>query len=417
MDDRPYSHARTFYRYVVISTACLLLAVLSGAAIGLWERATLLPSYIFFFSFAAFSVMLFQTILTRRPERLPGLDLREQRGMLAIALAVSGLAVVSELALIPWLKIIAGLLLGGAVIEHGRRVWAGDRLRQIWGHVAFRFFITDMFFLLVAGVGLFALGWKETWPGFPLIPAFLRPSTVFLGASFPLTLTFTGYLYRYARANGGLSRTEERVFDGWYYMLVGGVLFFLVVILLDLRELMLGIATVLAIGVFIVNALFAGRLVRNPHSVGMLYAFVGLAGLLAASSAGIALILSHTPTFPAGENPILLSHVHLAQLGWVCISYWGALYTLWPMMVRLDRGRVDWLPLDGFYPPAARRLAALQLVLAVTGTILLARSHFAGGVALMRASGLIYAVATLLPLPVLRWGYKADTRAAEIVVN
>ena len=417
MVDRPYSHARTFYRYVTISTGCLLLAVLSGAAIGLWERATLLPSYIFFFSFAAFSVMLLQTILTRRPEQLAGLDLREQRGMLAAALAVSGLAVVSELALIPWLKIVAGLLLGGAVIEHGRRAWAGHTLRPIWGHVALRFFLTDMFFLLVAAVGLFALGWKETWPTFPLIPAFLRPATVFLGASFPLTLTFTGYLYRYARANGGLSAAEERLFDGWYYLLVGGVLSFLVVILLDLRGLMLGMATVLAIGVFAINALFAGRLARNPHSVGMRYAFVGLTGLLAASAAGIALILSGTPTFPAGENRILLSHVHFAQLGWVCISYWGALYTLWPMMVRLDRGRVDWLPLDGFYPPAARRLAALQLALAVIGTLLLARSHFTGGIGLMRVSGLIYAAATLVPLGVLRMGQRADSRAAEIVVN
>lgn len=417
MTDHGYSHARTFYRYIVISTAALFLAVMSGAAIGLWERATLLPSYIFFFSFAAFSVMLFQTILTRGPSGLSALDLREQRGILAVALVVSVLSVVSELALIPWLKIIAGLLLGVTVIEHGRHVWAGFRLSEIWRHVAMRFFITDMLFLLVAAVGLFALGWKQTWPGFPLIPDFLRPATVFLGASFPLTLTFTGYLYRYARANGGLSRAEERVFDVWYYLLVGGVLFFLIVILFDLRDLMLGIATVLAIGVLTVNALFASRLARNPDSVGMLYAFVGLSGLLAASSAGVALILSGTPTIPAGENPILLSHVHFAQLGWVCISYWGALYTVWPMMVRLDRGQVDWLPVDRSYPRAARRLATLQLVMAVTGAILLARSHFTNDTALMRASGLIYALATLVPLVVLQWQRTADSRTSDNVVN
>jgi hypothetical protein len=417
MADRAYSHAQTFYRYVVISTTALFLAVLSGAAIGLWKRAVLLPSYIFFFSFAAFSVMLFQTILTRRPEQLPALDLREQRGMLAIALLVSGLSVASELALVPWLKIIAGLLLGGAVIEHGRRVWEDTPLRQIWQHVAYRYFITDMFFLLIAAIGLFALGWKETWPDFPFIPDFLRPATVFLGASFPLTLTFTGYLYRYARANGGLSQAEERLFNGWYYVLVGGVLFFLIVILLDLRALMLGIAILLAIGVFSVNSLFAGRLARNAGSVGMLYAFVGLSGLLAASSAGIALILSGTPTIPAGENPILLSHVHLAQLVWVCISYWGALYTLWPMMIRLDHGKTDWLPLSRSYPAPARALAYLQLALAVVGVVLLLRSHFTGSVPLMRAGGLIYAIATLLPLPILSWQRAADTRARENVVN
>jgi hypothetical protein len=274
-----------------------------------------------------------------------------------------------------------------------------------------------MLFLLVAAVGLFALGWKQTWPDFSLIPDFLRPATVFLGASFPLTLTFTGYLYRYARANGGLSQIEQRIFDGWYYLLVGGVLFFLVVILLDLRDLMLSIAVVLALGVFVVNALFAPRLARNPRSVGMLYAFVGLMGLLAASSAGIALILSGTPTIPAGENPILLSHVHFAQLIWVCISYWGALYTLWPMLLRLDRGRVDWLPLDRAYPDRARWVAYLQLGLALVGVILLARSHFSESIMLMRVSGVLYVVATLLPLPVLRWAQGADTREAENVVN
>jgi hypothetical protein len=417
MADQGYSHARTFYRYVVISTAALFLAVISGAAIGLWKRAVLLPSYIFFFSFAAFSVMLFQTVLTRRPEQLPALDLREQKGMLVAALLVSGLSVVSELALIPWLKIFAGLLLGGAVVFHGRYVWSGLRLRQIWQHISYRYFITDMFFLLVAALGLFALGWKETWPNFPLIPGFLRPATVFLGASFPLTLTFTGYLYRYARANTGLSRAEERLFDGWYYLLVGGVLLFLVVILLNLRAIMLSTAILLLLGVFTLNGIFAGRVARKSESIGMLYAFVGLSGLLAASSAGTALILSGTPTIPAGENPILLSHVHLAQLGWVCISYWGALYTLWPMMVRLDRGETDWLPLDHSYPARARRLAYLQLALAVVGVILLLRSHFTGSVILMRTSGLIYAVATLLPLPVLYWQRAADTRARENVVN
>jgi hypothetical protein len=417
MADHGYSHARTFYRYVLISTTALFLAVLSGAAIGLWKRAVLLPSYIFFFSFAAFSVMLFQTILTRRPDQLTQLDIREQGRMLAAALLVSALSVVSELALLPWLKIFAGLLLGVAVIAHGRHVWAGLRLRQIWQHVAYRYFITDMFFLLVAAIGLFALGWRETWPDFPLIPDFLRPATVFLGASFPLTLTFTGYLYRYARANGGLSQAEERLFDGWYYLLVGGVLFFLVVILLDLRALMLSIAILLALGVFTINGLFAGRLARNSHSIGMLYAFVGLSGLLAASSAGIALILSGTPTIPAGDNPILLSHVHFAQLAWVCISYWGALYTLWPMMVNLDRGRVDWLPLNRSYPPSARALAYLQLLLALTGVVLLLRSHFTGSIPLMRTAGLLYAVAVLLPLPVLSRLRSADTRATENVVN
>jgi hypothetical protein len=417
MANHGYSHARTFYRFILISTIALFLAVLSGAAIGLWKRAVLLPSYIFFFSFAAFSVMLFQTVLTRRPEHLPALDLREQRGMLTIAILVSALSVASELALLPWLKIFAGLLLGIAVVAHGRRVWTGTPLRQIWRHVAYRYFITDMLFLLVAAIGLFALGWKQTWPNFPLIPDFLRPAIVFLGASFPLTLTFTGYLYRYARANGGLSQAEERLFDGWYYVLVGGVLFFLIVILLNLRALMLSIAILLALGVFTVNGAFARRLARNARSVGMLYAFVGLSGLLAASSAGIALILSATPFVPAGDNPILLSHVHLAQLGWVCISYWGALYTLWPMMVNLDRGHADWLPLDRSYPPYARGLAYLQLVFALTGLVLLLRSHFTGSVPLMRASGLTYAVATLLPLPILSSLRAAGTRTRENVVN
>jgi hypothetical protein len=406
---RLYSHAHTFQVYATISTVCLFLAVLSGAFIGLSVRMRLLPSYIFFFSFAAFSVMLFQTILTHPPQQLQQLDLREQRGVLAVALAVSALCVFSELTLIPWPKILAGLMLGAAVIVHGWRVWRGHRPREIWKDISYRFFITDMFFLLVAAVGLFALGWKETWPDFHLIPAFLRPATVFLGASFPLTLTFTGYLYRFAQVNGGLSAREERIVDWWYYVLVGGVVSFLAVILLDLRAVMQTMAVTLAVGVFVVNALFAGRLARNPRSVSTLYAYLGLAGLLAASTAGNCLIASNTPTIPAGQNPLLLSHVHMAQLLWVCISFWGIQYTLWPTMLQLDRSAqaetptrtVVWLPANSRYPAAARALIVLQLVLAIGSVGFKVASHMRDDYPMMLASGLAYAAATLLPLPIL----------------
>jgi hypothetical protein len=409
VSERPYSHGRTFQVYATISTVCLFLAVLSGALIGLSERMKLLPSYIFFFSFAAFSVMLFQTILTHRPQQLRQLDLREQRGILAVALAVSGLCVFSELTLIPWPKIPAGLMLSVAVIVHGYRVWRGHRPREIWRDIAYRFFITDMFFLLVAAVGLFALGWKETWPDISLIPTFLRPATVFLGASFPLTLTFTGYLYQFMQANGGLSPREERVMDWWYTILVGGVVSFLAVILLNLRVVMQVMAITLAVGVLTVNALFAGRLARNPRSVSTLYAYLGLAGLLAASTGGNCLIASGTPTIPAGQNPLLLSHVHMAQLLWVCISFWGIQYTLWPMMLQLDRntrgevpsGAVAWLPANSPYPAAACRLVYLQLLLAIGSVALKVASHMRDDYPMMVISGLAYAVATLLPLPIL----------------
>ena len=395
------SHAKAFQTYATASTICLFLSALSGVLIPLSPRMKLLPSYIFFFSFAAFSVMLFQTILTRSADRLSTLDLREQKWVLVTAVSVSILSVISELTAIGWPKIPAGIILGAAVLFHGYHIWQGFSLGQIWRHVALRFFITDMLFLLVAAVGLSALGWKETWPDFVLIPDFLRPSTVFLGASFPLTLTFTGFLYRFAQANGGLSPREERIFDWWYYLLVGGVLSFLVFILLDLRLVMQIVALVLALGVLIIDLLFVPRLARNPHSVVLLFALVGLMGLLAASTAGNALIASHTPTFPAGENPILLSHVHMAQLGWVCISFWGILYTLWPMMLQLDTGRIDWLPSGADYPPPARWLAYLQLTLAVGGLSGLVASHMLPSPPLTALSGIVFSVATLLPLLVL----------------
>jgi hypothetical protein len=362
----------------------------------------LLPSYIFFFSFAAFSVMLFQTILARPADQLGRLDLREQRGLALVTVIVSLLCVVSELTLIPWLKVPAGILLAVAVASHAIRVWEGRTLPAIWRNVAWRFFVTDMLFLLVAAIGLAALGWKETWPQFPLIPAFLRPSTVFLGASFPLTLTFTGYLYLFADQNGGLSSIEHRMMDGWYYVLVGGVLLFLVVILLDLRGMMQTLAIVLLAGVWAVTYLFARRLLRSPGAVHLLYGTIGLVGLLATSAAGNALIASRTPTIPAGANPILLSHVHFAQLGWVCISFWGIQYTLWTTLLAWDRRQPGWLPLGADYPLPARITAYLQLVLAVGGVALLSASHLLDDLALMRVSGLMYAVATLLPLVILR---------------
>ena len=187
-------HARQFRTYALVSTLCLFLSALAGAFLWLAPRMRLLPSYIFFFSFAASSVMLFQTVLTRSRERLPELDLHEPMRTMIAAVSVTLLSVISELAAVGWLKIPAGIILGVTVLYHGYSIWQGFTPREIWEHVALRFFITDMFFLLVAAVGLSALGWKETWPETWFIPDFLRPSTVFLGASFPLTLTFTGFL-------------------------------------------------------------------------------------------------------------------------------------------------------------------------------------------------------------------------------
>ncbi len=395
-------HARLYRAFALVSTICLFLSALAGAFLWLSPRTRLLPSYIFFFSFAASSVMLFQTVLTRSRQRLPGLDLGESIRTMIAAVIVSLLSVISELSAAGWLKIPAGIILGLTVVFHGYCIWRGFTLREIWEHVALRFFITDMFFLLVAAVGLSALGWKETWPETWFIPDFLRPSTVFLGASFPLTLTFTGFLYLYAEANKGLSPREHRIFDWWYYILVGGVLSFLAVILLDLRAIMQTMALILATCVFIVTALFAGRLARHRRSIGMLFAFVGSTGLLAASTAGNCLILSRTPTFPAGENPLLLSHVHMAQLGWVCISFWGILYVLWPMMLQLDAGKVLWLPLLDDSRPSARNLAILQLVLAVGGLTSMVASHLLDHHLLTVLSGLTFAAATLAPLAILR---------------
>lgn len=413
MTDRAHSNTRIFFMYTTISTICLFLAMLSGAFIYLSERMRLLPSYIFFFSFAAFSVMLFQSILTRTPDGLQSLDLREQRGILLAALAVSVLCVVSELTLVPWLKIPAGIILGVAVVLHGLHIWKGFTLKRIWRDVALRFFITDMFFLLVAAVGLFALGWKETWPKFPLIPDFLRPSTVFLGASFPLTLTFTGYLYMFAPSSKKLSPAEDRIFDLWYYVLVGGVLSFLFVILLNLRVVMQVMALTLAIGVFIINLLFIPRLARRRNSLGLLFGSIGLAGLLAASTAGNCLIASNTPTIPAGRNPLLLSHVHLAQLVWVCISFWGILYTIWPMLLKLERGAVDRLPLGDNYPVPARWLAYLQLVLAVGGISLMIAGHLKSG-RLLFPGGLALSIAALVPIPILLL-YRSGLKGKKVI--
>ena len=131
--------------------------------------------------------------------------------------------------------------------------------------------------------------------------------------------------------------------------------------------------------------------------------------MLAASTAGNCLIASNTPTIPAGQNPLLLSHVHMAQLLWVCISFWGIQYTLWPTMLGLDESAqakvrsatVAWLPVDIAYPTAGRVLIYLQLILAVGAVVIKVASHMRDDYPMMVASGLAYTAATLLPLPIL----------------
>ena len=91
----------------------------------------------------------------------------------------------------------------------------------------------------------------------------------------------------------------------------------------------------------------------------------------------------------------------MAQLGWVCVSFWGILYVLWPMVQQLDAGKVSWLPLLDESRPLARGMAILQLVLAVGGLSALVASHLLHDRSLMIMSGLAYAGSTLMPLLML----------------
>jgi hypothetical protein len=228
----------------------------------------------------------------------------------------------------PLLKALTGLLLMVLVTGPIREIFTTLSIPKIWKEVSVRYYIFDVLFLLNANLGLFTLGLKEAFPHQGIIPFFVTQSSYFLGSSFPLSISVMGFLYTFAWSRSSKRELVKRLFSLWFYVFVGGVLLFLLLILAENYLGMMLISHFLLFGVM------------APHPA-LAFLLSGLALLFATSAYGIMNIyflkgihFGTIPPLPLDRMWIYHSHTHAALLGWITFSFIGMIYIVIPSIIR-----------------------------------------------------------------------------------
>ena len=214
---------------IVITTASFLGA--GGVMMGSQFLLKLHP-YIFFIGFGNLAILILNRYLTAAiyPElKIDPLKQKRYISIVILCLVMITVAVTMEW---PILKALTGLVLMILVAGPIREIFTTLSIPEIWKEVSVRYYIFDVLFLLNANLGLFTLGLKEAFPHQAIIPFFVTQSSYFLGSSFPLSISVMGFLYTYAWSRSSKRELVKRLFSLWFYMFVGGVLLFLIVILM-----------------------------------------------------------------------------------------------------------------------------------------------------------------------------------------
>ncbi|ACF43909.1 hypothetical protein [Pelodictyon phaeoclathratiforme] len=333
--------------FLSVSVTVIALASLFGAAGALMANLFLLKlhPYIFFIGFGNLAILILNRYLTAAI--YPELKVDPFRQLRYIILILIALVMITVAIAMEWplLKALTGLVLIIAVVAPLREIFTTLSVSKIWKEVSVRYYIFDVLFLLVANIGLFTLGLKEAFPDQWLIPFFVTQSSYFLGSSFPLSISVMGFLYTYAWSRSSKRELVKRLFSLWFYVFVGGVLLFLIVIL---AEYYLGMMLISHILLFGVMALFGGFTLylynffhKNfPHPA-LAFLLSGLALLFATSAYGIMNIFFlkgiHFGTIPPlrfDRMWIYHSHTHAALLGWITFSFIGMIYIVIPSIIR-----------------------------------------------------------------------------------
>jgi hypothetical protein len=333
--------------FLFISVTVITVASFLGAAGTLAGNMLLLRlhPYIFFIGFGNLAILILNRYLTAAICPDLGIDPQKQIFFIKAVLFSLLLVTISVSMEWPFLKALAGLLLIITVAGPLREIFTRVSIAVIWKEVSMRYYIFDVVFLLVANTGLFTLGLKESFPGFRVIPFFVTQSSYFLGSSFPLSISVMGFLYTYAWKSSPKKELSRMLFSIWFYIFVGGVLVFLVVILLGNYLGMMLVSHLLLFGVMALLGSFTLYLVhffrsqfRHPA---LAFLLSGLALLFATSGYGIMNIyflkgipFGTLPPLPFMRMWIYHSHTHAALLGWITFSFTGMIYIVLPSIVR-----------------------------------------------------------------------------------
>ena len=338
------SVARLFLSVSVTVVALASLMGAAGAATGNMLLLKLHP-YLFFIGFGNLAILILNRYLTAAI--YPELKIDPAKQLRYILTVQLSLVMITVAVTMDWpiLKAMTGLLLMIVVTGPLREIFTTLSVPKIWKEVSVRYYIFDVLFLLVANLGLFTLGLKEAFPDQRIIPFFVTQSSYFLGSSFPLSISVMGFLYTYAWSRSSKQELAKRLFSLWFYIFVGGVLLFLIVILAEYYLGMMLLSHFLLFGVMALLGSFAVYLNNffhtKFHHPALAFLLSGLALLFATSGYGIMNIYFlkgiHFGTVPPlrfDRMWIYHSHTHAALLGWITFSFIGMIYIVIPSIVR-----------------------------------------------------------------------------------
>ncbi len=391
--------------FLSVSVTVITLASLFGAAGAVTGNLFLLKlhPYLFFIGFGNLAILILNRYLTAAI--YPELKIDPQKQIRYIYAVILSLVMITIAVAMEWplLKALTGLLLMIVVAGPLREIFTTLSIPKIWKEVSVRYYIFDVLFLLNANLGLLTLGLKEAFPHQSLIPFFVTQSSYFLGSSFPLSISVMGFLYTYAWSRSSKRDLVKRLFSLWFYIFVGGVLLFLIVILAEYYLGMMLISHILLFGVMALLGSFARYLYnfykKSFHHPALAFLLSGLALLFATSAYGIMNIYFlkgiHFGTIPPlapDRMWIYHSHTHAALLGWITCSFIGMIYIVIPSIVRansLEPLRSD-TALSAILGEESRKRAFKQLTLLLLSATAILLSFFLGNDIMLGIAGLLY---------------------------
>ena len=407
-DDAEFTLRDISRMFLSFSVMVIVTATLAGALGSMTDVAFLkkIHPYIFFTGFGNAAILLLNRYLTASIYPELRIDPVRQRIYLIAVLFALVLVTGSVLFDQPLLKAAAGFLLMIVVIQPLTEILSTLSLKKIWGDVSGRYYIFDVIFLLNANLGLCTLGLKEAFPSNGIIPFFVTQSAYFLGSSFPLSISVMGFLYTYAWRRTPKMELAKKLFSIWFNIFVGGVLFFLVVILMGNYLSMMLISHLLTFGVAALLVTFAVFLNnyfrRNFAHPALAFLLSGLAFLLATSSFGIlniyfgkGILFGTYPPIRADKMWIYHSHTHAALLGWITLSFTGMIYIVIPAIQK--RGSLELLqsgdPLEQLLDRSTMVKAFVQLTVMLLSAATIMLSLYTGDKLTLGMSGIVYAAA------------------------
>ncbi len=394
--------------FLTFAVSVVSLAVLAGALGILSRNAFLLQvhPYLFFTGFGNAAILILNRYLMAAIYPGLSIDPRRQLRFLAAVSAALVLVVLSVLVGQPLLKAAAGLLLLALVVQPLAELLGKLPLSVIWGNVSGRYYIFDVLFLLNANLGLLTLGIREAYPANGVIPFFVTQSAYFLGSSFPLSISVMGFLYTYVWRQSPKRELARQLFSLWFYLFIGGVLFFLLMILSGQYLGMMLVSHLLMLGVLVLLVTFGAFLngyfrTRFAHPA-LAYLFGALAFLFATSAFGILNIFYGKGILFGSYPPILddkmwiyHAHTHAALLGWITLSFTGMMYIVIPVIQKT--GSLDLLengdPLQQLLDRSTMSKAFVQLSILLLSAGGLIISIWLGRPDAVGICGLVYGAA------------------------